>query len=182
MSGIEIEHIITRTILKVMQPATKPTHNNSKESSNFCFGSKEEKNYNINDLLFPNENKILEDIILESDPVSAKKAQTTNTIKYIVDSGCTRHVVSTKENLCNFTPGNFGEITIADVKKLCSYGLGDENINTDSQHCVTLKNVLYCPDLQTSFLSVKKAKENNIKVIFKKARLSKTITRSRTKS
>lgn len=96
----------------------------------------------MNDLLPHSENEILEEIILESDPVSANKAKTTNTIKYIIDSGCTRYEVSHNENFSHFMPGNFGDITIADHKKLCLQGLGSVQINTDSQHSVTIKKVL----------------------------------------
>lgn len=84
--------------------------------------------------------------------------------------GCTRHVVSTKENFIILTPGNFGKIMIADGKKLRSQGLVDINMNTDSQHRVTLKGVLvlYCPDLHSNRKSVKKATENDIRVIIGK--------------
>lgn len=73
----------------------------------------------MNDLSPSGENKISEEIILENDPASANKAQITNTIKYIIDYGVYWHVVSITENLYNFTPGNFGDITIATGKKLC---------------------------------------------------------------
>lgn len=70
------------------------------------------------------------------------------------------------ENFSNFTPGNFWEITIVNDKKLKSQGFDDVKLKTDTQHYVTLKNVLYCPTYKA--MSVKRVTENNIKVTFEK--------------
>lgn len=89
----------------------KNSQNNSKYSSSFCFGSKIETYDDMKNFHPHSENKPSGENISEFDPIFVNKTQTSNTTKYIIDSGCARHV-STKKKLYDFTPGNFGDITI----------------------------------------------------------------------
>lgn len=57
---------------------------------------------------------------------------------------------------------------IANEKKLTLQGIWDIKINTNPSHPVALKDVLYSTDLQRNLLSVKRATENNFKLIFDK--------------
>lgn len=70
------------------------------------------------------ENKPSGENIPNFDLVYVNKTQTTNTTKYIIDSGCTRHVISTKENFSHFTPGNFGENDNRGRQEIVSQGPG----------------------------------------------------------
>lgn len=122
----------------------------------------------MKDLPPHSEYKLSEENIPEYDSAFVNKTQMPNRTKYIIDSGCASHVVSTKVNFTYFTPGNFGEITIANGKKLKSQCPANVKLKIDTQHYVTLKNVLYFPDLQSNLLSVNKATENDIEIIFDK--------------
>lgn len=160
------------------------SHNNTRYASKYCFGTNIQSADNESDQInlpappIDVAQRSSAKSVPENESSLANRAQAIDVNKFIVDSGCIRHVVSNKENFINFTPGNVGDIMIADGKKLCSQGLVDIKMNIDTQHRVTLKDVLYCPDLHSIILSVKKATENNIRVIFEKthARSLKTTT------
>lgn len=59
---------------------------------------------------------------MEHESFFINEAQVVNTNRFVVDSGCRRHVGFAREKFINFKSGNFESIMIGDRKSLISLG------------------------------------------------------------
>ncbi len=88
---------------------------------------------------------------------------------WTVDSGCTRHVVHQKEWFTSLSPSQ-GKITVGGKNEIPILGSGQiEFVVKDSKNekrILTLKNVLYAPDIKFNLLSVSKAVLDGIHLRF----------------
>jgi len=88
---------------------------------------------------------------------------------WIVDSGCTAHMVSSAEELTNIEWGK-GQVVVAGGKVLESVGIGRIHgivqTNKGTNIDVSFNNVLVVPNLGRNLLSVKKIVSRGGKVIF----------------
>ena len=70
---------------------------------------------------------------------------------WYIDSGATQHISPIRELFTNYTPISGKIVKTADGRQLLAYGQGDIKIEVSTQdkaNKVTLKNVLYVPDLE----------------------------------
>lgn len=93
----------------------------------------------------------------------------SNQVSWTVDSGATCHISNKKEILENYVEKNCGQITIADGSTQNSVGVGsitfkaEENIKYDT---VTIKEIMYVPELDDNLLSVSKLDDEGLNISF----------------
>lgn len=89
---------------------------------------------------------------------------------WFVDSGATNHMSFVQDQLSNLKSNKSNlEITVANNNKLYSKGSGDvENIFSceDNDSSVSIKDVIYVPDLNANLLSVSKCTEKGFIIVF----------------
>lgn len=89
--------------------------------------------------------------------------------KWIIDTGCTKHMTNAISNLGWWNPCS-EDVILADGKKVRAKGHGEGRIlgvrKDGEQIDVTLKEVLYVPGLSKNVLSVSQITEDGFKVIF----------------
>jgi hypothetical protein len=87
-----------------------------------------------------------------SGALASVSAAPKNTADVLVDSGATNHVTSHRSLFINFTSAN-SSLRVASEERISVDGVGTINIPT--QHgIITLSNVLYCPGIKGTVLSV----------------------------
>ncbi|UYV80793.1 K02A2.6-like [Cordylochernes scorpioides] len=88
-----------------------------------------------------------------------------NKCKWILDSGATSHM-STDINLMDDLQDYSRKITLPDDRFIKSNGIGTVEIYKDDNHLLTLKEVLYVPELNNNLISVSKIAEDEKQIIF----------------
>ncbi|UYV63822.1 K02A2.6-like [Cordylochernes scorpioides] len=88
-----------------------------------------------------------------------------NKCKWILDSGATSHM-STDINLLDDFQDDSRKITLLDDRFIKSNGIGTVEIYKDDNHLLTLKEVLYVPELNSNLISVSKITEDEKQIIF----------------
>ena len=95
-----------------------------------------------------------------------------NKNNWIIDSGSTSHLCNNKELFCELNFHNENNVVIANGLSLKAYGSGkiplQTKISNEEIKHVTLKDVLYVPDIETNLISVRKACISGCTVIFEK--------------
>ena len=84
------------------------------------------------------------------------------TVRLVLDSGCTQHIFNgNRDNFTNFASKNQRICTANDKSGLSAAGVGDLPViftaEDDHEHPVTLKNVLWAPQVISSLLSISQA-------------------------
>lgn len=90
---------------------------------------------------------------------------------WYVDSGATSHMTNSREFFDKTFTSVEDKVTVANGKEVKVMGIGSGRVkcyNGNIMKIITLKNVLYIPDLHNSLLLVKKITENGFTVEFKK--------------
>lgn len=94
-----------------------------------------------------------------------------NKSSWYIDSGASKHMTANKDNLTNVShEPETKEIIIANQTRVPVMCSGDVNIVTvvnDEKYDVTVRDVLYIPDLTTNLLSVSQLIRNGNSVIFR---------------
>ncbi|UYV70438.1 K02A2.6-like [Cordylochernes scorpioides] len=88
-----------------------------------------------------------------------------NKCKWILDSGATSHM-STDINLIDDLQDDSRKITLPDDRFIKSNGSGTVETYQDDNHLLTLKEVLYVPELNSNLISVSKITEDEKQIIF----------------
>ena len=91
-------------------------------------------------------------------------AHSTSPSFWILDSGCSAHMISRKDLLSNIVPNN-GIVTLANGMEILVKGSGTLNLNicrsTGEKSAVIIENVLYVPNLKGENLISESALELN---------------------
>ncbi|KAG5888790.1 hypothetical protein JTB14_007066 [Gonioctena quinquepunctata] len=93
----------------------------------------------------------------------------TNSNTWVLDSGSTDHMTSNFEKFSNFTKKDT-IVEVAGGKTILSTGFGDVDLKLDEENGgseITLKSVLYVPELKANLLSTSLAAEKGLKIILK---------------
>ena len=89
---------------------------------------------------------------------------------WFIDSGATSHMTSDKKFFNTLDTNKKNNVTVADGKVIEVEGTGTGSIkcinNLNEERTVTIKDVLYVPDLHGNLLSVKKITDNGFKTVF----------------
>lgn len=93
-----------------------------------------------------------------------------NQIEWFIDSAATCHMTNNKSFFTILNNEHNGKIYLANGKPINTSGIGEGSLKCvkedgKSTH-ITIKNVLYVPELDSSLLSVKRLTENGYTVIF----------------
>lgn len=89
---------------------------------------------------------------------------------WIIDSGCSAHMTMKKQSLLNLRDVKNKSVTVANNSSIAVEGAGEvelELIVENKNSHVTMKNVLYVPDLCANLLSVNQMTKNGNRVVFK---------------
>lgn len=88
---------------------------------------------------------------------------------WYIDSGASSHMTNEKSFFTKYTPLK-GEVELADGRKVCTYGTGTGILRCPLEDGrimnITVKNVLFVPDLGYSLLSVKRLTNQGFEVNF----------------
>lgn len=97
---------------------------------------------------------------------------------WIIESGSSSHISNSKEIFTNMTDTVETNIIVMNGNKLMSYNSGKAKIHTETidgkTKQITIKEVLYIPEIESNILSVSKATQNCCKVIFEKNKCNMT--------
>ncbi|GKC69084.1 hypothetical protein Tco_1114967, partial [Tanacetum coccineum] len=85
-------------------------------------------------------------------------------ILFIVDSGCTKHMIGNLKLLCNFVEKFLGTVRFANDQFALILGYGDLN-----QGNITIKRVYYVEGLNHNFFSVGQLCDADLEVAFRKS-------------
>ena len=111
-----------------------------------------------------------EDIAIYARNYSAVETEQLNKNLWIFDSGCTQHVCNDRSMFINFSAGNgTSKIEIGDGTPLVVGGKGDvimQAVLPDKIQKLTLKNVLFVPDMNHNLISVSQCTSMNKQVMF----------------
>lgn len=94
---------------------------------------------------------------------------TTNKENWIIDSGASAHMCARKELFFTFDPSTKGTVTVANGKHVPALGTGDIKLTVDtgiSHMPVTLRNVLWVPELNSNLISVNELGKKGHTVMF----------------
>ncbi len=95
---------------------------------------------------------------------SQSPTYTYSTHNFYADSGGSSHFSNSKSNMTSIKPTNTTIETANGTMK--AQAKGNLQINTKGGQTITLKEVLYCPDLTDNLLSISKLTDENLKVTF----------------
>lgn len=98
--------------------------------------------------------------------LSAADKQAFDSSMWLLDSGATAHMCSDRSMFTAFK-NNKQKIILAGNNSLIAEGVGEVQIKTE-QSDITLREVLYVPNMCGNFMSVARAVENGMKVNFDK--------------
>jgi hypothetical protein len=101
--------------------------------------------------------------ISENSTPKANRAS-IKTLDFVVDSGCTQHLIKEPETLSNAKDVSINVI-IADGTHMQAKSIGDLNCKLNG-YSLLLKNTLYVPSLQTSLLSVSALNNQGYEIVF----------------
>lgn len=96
--------------------------------------------------------------------LAATHASVLNCKKWYIDSGATSHMCNDRSMFINYQTHN-EIILLAGDKHIDAIGKGDVLIRYDN-YDIMLENVLYSPELQANFISVSKAVDRGLTVMF----------------
>ena len=88
---------------------------------------------------------------------------------WVIDSGSSSHICNNRQLFTELDDTKRSTVMVANGNTLKSLGSGTVKIKTEfngSERNITLKNVLFVPDIETNLMSVRKATENGCEVIF----------------
>lgn len=108
----------------------------------------------------------------ESAMVTVQKAMISSTkkpknLKWLLDSGCTKHMANCREFFCDFKP-NSGTIQVGNNEFIRSEGSGNIKVTTivrGVKKNVILSDVLLVPDLAYNLISVSQARRNGHRIV-----------------
>lgn len=108
--------------------------------------------------------------VKESTLMSFGAGGSISSSDWYVDSGASTHMSCKKEWLSNFNSNVESKvITLANNKNVSSTGIGDvQLLKKNNLELSSIKNVLFVPELSTNLISVSKAVDKDITVVFDK--------------
>ena len=86
--------------------------------------------------------------------------------EWVIDSAATSHICGNKKFFESLNEFKVEDIYLADGSVLKSKGIGYGSLKT-SRNYISLKNVLYVPEIQGNLISVRKIVENGLNLCFK---------------
>lgn len=89
--------------------------------------------------------------------------------EWFIDSGASAHMTMKRNILCNIK-SNSGKVTVANNAKMEIECSGDVHMKFKDNMNITMKNVLYVPELCTNLVSVSQMIRNGNKVVFEDKR------------
>lgn len=90
-----------------------------------------------------------------------------NCKKWIVDSGCTKHMTGIIEIFTNMKPHRC-TVVVANGEEIEAHAIGEIFLKIDEEYSLHLKNVLWVPDLNESLISVRQLTEEGYTLEFTK--------------
>lgn len=109
----------------------------------------------------------METVIIMLPHTLLMKFDTRKCQKWILDSGCTRHMSNSRENFVTFIEAR-GSVQLGDNDTITSIRYGNVRMATVTmgvKHILLLRSVLYTPDLMYNLIYISQVSRNNFKVI-----------------
>ncbi|UYV70112.1 hypothetical protein LAZ67_7001835 [Cordylochernes scorpioides] len=162
-------------IRRIFELHEERNKNNKDENAAYNMGHKFNKNFKKNSSDSNRERKPKCFICQKASLIGENHNQETamnlsfpefnNKCKWILDSGATSHM-SKDINLMDDIQDDSRKITLPDDRFIKSKGIGTVEIYQDDNHLLTLKEVLYVPELNNNLISVSKITEHEKQIIF----------------
>lgn len=86
---------------------------------------------------------------------------------WYLDTGCSNHMTSHKQWLCDLDTTRKTKVPFADDRTLCAEGIGNIVIKMRDGKTTLIENVLYVPDMKCNLLSIVQLVEKGFTVAMK---------------